>query len=418
MASALSESMQPPPQREGKSPQSRRKARSTAGSDKPSSSYSSYEQPPRLKQRQEKRRGQDIDRDSNRELCEEQREDVVEKDSSKDSRNNTDTTTPEVKKPPGFESTQPSATVNSDLSSEWPDLMSLTVAEAPLQQRLPTVITSSAKMLPLQVRRTPVVNYNPLEPSNFPSLSSAASATYPNNSNLALLGQPPNSTANSGGMGIPPGFVPPGWQQIRQDPIYSQSTTIAVSSNPVTTSTSNSVSNVAAPSRSKEEYVIGQVRQALNYDREKFNLFRNLSGWYRNSEITVQEYVRRCRILFGEGMWMAVGPQLAEVMPIEGKRNELVQNLSPVSGLSSSALTNLPSLSAFPPPGTASFLPVLSEDPQQQRNRQARWGEDRRSGVPNRQSEREYPTLHSRPGAGMTGQPSGMVHTWKARVQV
>lgn len=388
----------PQQQHEGKSPQSSRRytrppttvsITASAGVD----NRPKYEHPPRLKQRQERKNEA------------EDRPEVVGKDQNNvDSRSNTNSVaatladTSQVKKPPGFETSQPNATVNSDVTNEWPDLLALSVAvEAPKQ---PTkVVTSSTRML----SQRPAIKYNPLEPSNFPPLSSTS-----NNSNLTWLGQSSanntdNYTANLGSS-IPPGFVTPQWQEIQQDSIYR-----SVSSNPTYTATA---SGMVPPqsSKNKEESVVSQVREALNYDREKFNHFRNLSGWYRNSEITVQEYVLRCRQLFGEGKWMMVGPQLAQVMPIEGKRNELVQNILPASNYFLS--------SAFPQlTGTATTLHVSQSDPALY-NRQGRWREGR--SVPNWQNECDYPALHSKSATRMTGQlqPLGLPQPWSARVPI
>ena len=320
----------------------------------------------------------------------------------------------EVKKPPGFEKSQPKATVNSDISGEWPDLLALSIAP----NKGSKVVSSSTRRLPHPVKpvkpvKPPAVSsYNPLEPAHFPPLSNTAEPPYNTNSSLVGEPAPDYSTSRNASSNIPPGFVTPQWQLIQQDSVYNRS------SNPTSASVA---ADTALSAKSKEECVINLVRQALDHDREKFNHFRNLSGWYRNSEITVQEYVLRCRQLFGDSDWRVVGPQLAQVMPIEGKRNELLLNVLPDSALSD----YFPS-SGFPQLSSANNTPAASlhmshSEPSLLPNRQAKWREGK-TMVPNWQSECEYPTLHSRPGgASMTRQlqsPGLPAHSWKTRVRV
>ena len=385
----MSASMQTPQaqQQETKSPQTQKKVKLVTH-DK-----FTHEQPPRMRQKQEARR----------EMEEKEKETERKEELKKDA------PVTQVRKPPGFEGSEPSATVNSALENEWPDLSTLSVSSAPRQP--PQNVTVSASSL--LTRPPPAVSsYNPLEPSNFPPLPRTATSnnyTHPQNSNLKQAKTdakyPVYGGLTSGG--IPPGFME--WDRIQQDQIYSaQPAPLAI--NQAFPATSIMVPSLE--SRLKEDYVIDQVRQALNYDREKFNYFRNLSGWYRNSEITVEEYAMRCRQLFGEGMWMAVGPQLAQVMPIESKRSELTKLLEPHSSSSSSIFPpTFPS--AFPPfdvQATSTWAAVSQPKTNQQNvmHQQTRWGEDHRRMVPNWQSEVEYPTLQS----------SGMPQPWKARVPV
>ena len=331
-----------------------------------------------------------------REAKEKEREAEREEDLKKD------VPVTQVRKPPGFEGTEPSVTTNSAFENEWPDLSTLSVSAAPKQPPQNTTVSASS----LLSRPLPATSrYNPLEPSNFPPLPSTTTSnkyTHPQNSNLKRVKTNAKYPAYSGleSSAIPPGFME--WDRIQQDQIYSA---------PSAPATTNQATTVIVPGRLKEDYVIDQVRQALNYDREKFNFFRNLSGWYRNSEITVQEYVMRCRQLFGEGMWMAVGPQLAQVMPIESKRRELTQLLEPHSFSSSVFPPTFPS--AFPPfdvQATSTWAAAGQPKTNQQNimRQQTRWGEGQRGGVPDRQNEVEFPTLQS----------SGLLHPWKARVPV
>lgn len=372
-------------------PNSQRNQRSTTRSSLQSHTH---DPPPRLKHRQ---------RNEATEPVQEDKPEIVKKDRNNlDSRSNTNTVgisatsgggaaITKVKEPPGFGPKHNATSVNT---CDWPDLMALTIEARDMSKQPPNVVTAAKRVLPQYVQ-PPASSYNPLEPSQFPPLS-----TQSFNSNLALLGQPSTdqtdtNTNTSSSLGIPPGFVSPQWQEIQQDPIYMS---------PIPTDTS-----AVGSTRNKEERVIEQVREALDYDREKFNYFRNLSGWYRNSEITVQEYVVRCRQLFGESTWMKVGPQLAQVMPIEGKRNELIKNIVPNS-------SDFIPLSAFPQPGHATTTLHVSHSAPALHNNHSRWPRENTS-VPNWQSECEYPALHSESTNRMI-RPPRLPHSWKARVRV
>ena len=321
----------------------------------------------------------------------------------------------QTRKPPGFEQARPISALNSDPENEWPDLTKLTVFQAPREQ-LQSNMKSAASVI------SPLINlssYNPLEQSQFPPPANALPATNSESYNLPLNANvrwPPSSGINStshriSSHAMPPGFIAQDWQKIHQDQVYvcsglvpaNQAPSGSVPANQAYPTTSITVPNLSK--RSKEEYVIDQVREALNYDREKFSQFRNLSGWYRNSEITAKDYVMHCRQLFGEGMWMVVGPQLAQVMPIESKRVELTQHLT------TSSIFSATFPSAFPPldAQSASTWSAHSLDTQQQSDiqQQSGWTSVKR-GVPNWQSKLEYPTLQS----------SDVSQPWKTRVQV
>ena len=366
-----------------------------------------------------------------------------------DSGTSTDTSASaaQVKKPPGFESAEPpSSTANSNLINDWPDLSALVLSEQP------QMATSSTLIPPPPASST--ANCNSLQPmsTNFPPLSNVtAPAAYSqpqisNNfpSNFHLV-QSPNSfpsnfhVAQRGPLihntncsvyngptsvsGMPPGFVTSKWQQIQQDPIYSQSSLNIV--HPATITTTNTAPPPLS-GKTREEYVIETIREALNHNREKFKYFRNLSGWYRNNEITVHEYVKSCRQLFGDSTWRNVGPELAQVMPIESKRNELVQNLFPPSPPPTAYSNHYPVPSAFHRPPSMNWMqnsqPRTVHPDLIQHQQQPRWAEGRHS-VPNWQSESEYPSLLSGRNNGATSrmgkQASSMSSaSWAARVPV
>lgn len=360
-----------------------------------------YEHPPRLKHRQ---------RNEVAEPVREEKPEVVKRDCNNlDSRSNTNTVgitatssaarVSKIKEPPGLGPPGLGPNTTTVNTCDWPDLVALSVEAKGIPKQPQNMMASM--MLPQYVQQ-PVSRYNPLEPSQFPPLGNS---TQSFNSNLALPGQPSVtqadiSTNTSSSSSVPPGFV---WQQIKQDHIYMTAAPAAVGSSDLSQQST----------RNKEESVINQVREALEYDREKFNHFRNLSGWYRNSEITVQEYVMHCRQLFGESTWMKVGPQLAQVMPIEGKRNELIKNLMPSS--SSTMSDFFPS--AFSQPSSAATTLHVSHSAPVLNSHHSKWPREN-SSVPNWQSECEYPALHSDSSTTMI-RPSGLPQSsWKARVRV
>lgn len=77
--------------------------------------------------------------------------------------------------------------------------------------------------------------------------------------------------------------------------------------------------------KSKQSQVIEKVRKALGYSKEEFTRFKTLMGWYKNGEITVQEFKAQCVVLFGS-KWREIGPEVAEVMPDQEKKNELLSS--------------------------------------------------------------------------------------------
>ena len=101
------------------------------------------------------------------------------------------------------------------------------------------------------------------------------------------------------------------------------------STKPTTPSTESSI-------RSKQSQLIEKVRQSLGYDKDKFTRFKTLMGWYKNSEVSVEEFKAQCLALFGGNQWMEIGPQLAEVMPNPEKKNELLSSFGVRSGVAKS----------------------------------------------------------------------------------
>ena len=85
--------------------------------------------------------------------------------------------------------------------------------------------------------------------------------------------------------------------------------------------------------RSMQSQLIERVRKLLDYDKDKFTYFKTLMGWYKNGEITVEEFKARCLGLFGSNQWIEIGPDLAEMMPNPEKKNELLSSFGVRSGV-------------------------------------------------------------------------------------
>ena len=133
--------------------------------------------------------------------------------------------------------------------------------------------------------------------------------------------------------------------------------------------------------------MIEKVRKALNYNESKFTQFVTISGWYRNSEVTVHEYASQCYLLFGDA-WYEIGPQLSQVLPVKSKRKELMSvfsNSGTVSGLKSKLCAD--------PPGV--------------------WQKAKNESSAAALTEAEYPSLVA---AAKLPDPSKGTQLWNARV--
>lgn len=91
--------------------------------------------------------------------------------------------------------------------------------------------------------------------------------------------------------------------------------------------------------RSKQSQLIEKVRKSLNYDKDKFTHFKTLMGWYKNSEISVEEFKAQSLVLFGSNRWREIGPELAEMMPNSEKKNELLSSFGVRSGVAKNIAT-------------------------------------------------------------------------------
>ena len=391
-----------------------------------------YEQPPRLKQKQQQQEQQKQQQEQQKQPATGAINNVGTASGNASKKPAaaaaaaaiTTSSSSQRKKPPGLGTSQNSV-VKTTTTSEWPDL---TLSAVPKEQ--PKTVLPPQN--PGQKQKPRVVSFRRLESRQFPPLSILTPQSCNANLAASLLQQQSSPNEESvDGSNVPPGFVnTQQWQKINQDPIYKSE-----SSQPNhMTSMSGNVNTIIPPPTITEGGVITLVRDALDHDRDKFNYFRNLSGWYRNSEITVHDYVRRCRELFGDLKWMLIGPQLAQVMPIEGKRNELFQNVYrqppmlsdhyPTSLLAPPEPLPLPQSAA----SSGSLLHVSRSEPMLLRSTTGagKWGVLSNRVVPNWESECEYPSLHTRATSAATTaadtgrrvQPPPGVASWKTRVPV
>ena len=212
-------------------------------------------------------------------------------------------------RPPGFETVNVPAisasTDNSGGEDEWPNLTPYTDTKLGTSARQPAA-NSIEETVPPHITHMNKPGLNPLE---FPFLQTSNVGT---------------SQAGSVPVNPPPGFA-------YGAPPRSNRTTAV-----------QSTRNVKA----LEGEVIEKVRKALNYDESKFTQFMTISGWYRNSEVTVHEYASQCYLLFGDA-WYEIGPQLSQVLPVKSKRKELMSvfsNSGTVSGLKSKLCADPPSV--------------------------------------------------------------------------
>jgi hypothetical protein len=96
---------------------------------------------------------------------------------------------------------------------------------------------------------------------------------------------------------------------------------------------STTLSTESSTKRSKQSQLIEKVRKSLNYNKDKFTHFKTLMGWYKNNEISVDEFKAQSLVLFGSNQWREIGPEVAEMMPNIEKKNELLSSFGVRSGV-------------------------------------------------------------------------------------
>ena len=198
-----------------------------------------------------------------------------------------------LKKPPGFETVSNSSIKGTGAELEWPD-----------PTEWPDVTSKPTQEWPIG------------PPTGFPSYS--------------VMGmEPPKPVIPSQAPFPPPGLIlgsdhsgpnpPPGFAAgILKDILQPHSNQYR----------HNRHQDSRNDHKALEAEVIQRVRKMLGCDNAKLSLFKTLSGWYRNSEISVQEYAAQCHQLFGDQGWQEIGPQLARVLPVQSKQRELLSLFS------------------------------------------------------------------------------------------
>ena len=99
------------------------------------------------------------------------------------------------------------------------------------------------------------------------------------------------------------------------------------------------LSTEASSKKSKQSQLIEKVRKSLGYDKDRFTRFKTLMGWYKNSEISVEEFKAQSLALFGSYQWREIGPELASMMPNPEKKNELLSSFGARSGVPKNVTT-------------------------------------------------------------------------------
>lgn len=81
--------------------------------------------------------------------------------------------------------------------------------------------------------------------------------------------------------------------------------------------------STSAIKKAKGSPVTENIRSGLGYDNSTLTQLKTLSGWFKNSEDTVQEYAAHCSVLFGTA-WQKIIPQVAELLPKQTRKDELL----------------------------------------------------------------------------------------------
>ena len=269
----------------------------------------------------------------------------------------TSTTNP----PPGFNFSRPEDTKTTETSeTEWPDLTGGTVPSVnmfPLSVSEPVLGNITAAVMNANQNREP----NLPSESSFPSLrsvpiSSSASSDQTWQFALETVPDPPHSerskllkfavaatnssssVSNYGGAPTPtpvPQRPLPPTTRVGFSDFSSQNFPPMTSSHVVgggeilggaNRNESTFVSAESFTKRSKQSQLIEKVRKSLDYDKDKFTRFKTLMGWYKNNEISVEEFKAQSLVLFGSNQWREIGPEVAEMMPNIEKKNELLSS--------------------------------------------------------------------------------------------
>lgn len=199
------------------------------------------------------------------------------------------------KKPPGFETVSNSTIKGMGTTEvEWPDPTEWPEVTPKPTQEWPTDLPTGFPSYSVMGMEQPKPDIPSQVPFPLPGLLLGSDHSGPN--------PPPGFTIGTGLKDISPPFSNQYRHQQHQDSRNDH--------------------------KALEAEVIQRARKMLGYDNGKLSLFKTLSGWYRNSEISVEEYAAQCHQLFGDQAWQEIGPQLARVLPVQSKQRELLSLFS------------------------------------------------------------------------------------------
>lgn len=300
--------------------------------------------------------------------------------------------------PPGFTFSRPEETKMTETSeTEWPDLTSGTVPSVsmfpPNVSEQPVLGNITAAVMNANQNREP----NLLSESSFPSLgsvpiSSSASSDQTWQYALETVPNPPrseqskllkfavaatnsSSSTSSCSGSLASRSIPASYQSVPVTQVgvldFSSQNFPPMTSAPVVIGGSRmlgganqndfntkptTLSTDTSLKRSKQSQLIEKVRKSLDYDKDKFTRFKTLMGWYKNSEISVEEFKAQSMALFGSYQWRETGPVLAEMMPNPEKKNELLSSFGARSGVTKNVTTTSSAKSRKRVPASVPFV--------------------------------------------------------------
>lgn len=272
---------------------------------------------------------------------------------------------PEVTRPPGFEAVN-DVQQKASIVAEWPGLLSdkQTVSSSP--QELPSSSDGehAGPVQPMHsipgkpwIQKKVTAGYE----HNFPSLAVATAVQNENNEEFTV------TSGSQVSAQVPKSIKFKNRIDVRVLESSREIPSLAVeskmSASVVEMANGSDRSDSSTTRKVLEGKVVERVLTVLGKDKSKFKQFKSLSGWYKNNEISVQEYYSQCSALFGS-VWKDIGPQVASVLPDKSKKIELEDMFGPYAR-SASASKRIKSKKSKPPPATvwASGPPVGTTHP-------------------------------------------------------
>lgn len=153
---------------------------------------------------------------------------------------------------------------------------------------------------------------------------------------------PPPGFQKQAKVGVPPGLGKPLSQtQTRTPPgLSSPSATGSDNIGSIPMSVKLNMHTYVPPldSGDRNRDLVNKVRKFLILIDDGFDQFRKLSGEFRSSQMSAGEYYRKCKVLFGEGKFADVLPELVALLPDILKQHELAQAHQQESGSATTSL--------------------------------------------------------------------------------